>query len=1597
MAILKDVSGDTFAEDTDCDKRLRNLDFVNDTDSGTHKMKRIRSTADVVSEAIQRFDTSVSLSKSGSFSSSANNHKSDLNSSSNNKAAKCLSLVNQQRQRHLSTKKSRKNSSKPGGTSGSASLSSGYTPILPAAPSDIDLYLNSGSNVSPDSGIQSEGPSGLTNASPPQIIQSSSSSGSGSTELVSTTPQQSFQISPGSATTVYQWPAQNGYYSGSIPGDNWAMATTNSGYILNNAGAALIVTPLQPPEVNHTSSEISPPTILPSTASQTSLATSSVPYIHHHPEQAREVRPLKRGRGRPKGSKNKKKKVMMDCETQTIDLESKMSSMSSSPYSVIDEEDQPPPPAMFMGGEDDLASRGGTLKDPPRLEPQIDPPLKLKDKEVIILESEDDDHSTIMFSDGEDDLEDDVSRNETIPELPKEQPPPVLDKVTEIPVKVKKKKKKKYKSENESNSNSNYSSLPSKSKKKRKKRSRERSREHSPPPPVLEPIQVQCEASEFENVSVKISPVVSPAKVSPVISPNALSPNLIVEEQEHHEEISDHPPEKEDTLENEVDPAEPQSPPETEPAKDDVPPGFEKKPVFDAKFRTVIVEEFWKKKKSKKCQQVQIPPQPPLVPKKQLESSSQPKINTKAAVKEIVNIPLMTSSTTPSTRTMLAVLKSTNVRSKPGRKKKGKSATSSVLTKKKLDEASSSNTSDRDGDSVCSKSPAFSPRSVASSTDENESKKKKSKNMKQSLIELGWRSKHKNVVDPIFLGQLEELLQEMASVQIDSQMSKDIWPDRPSSSMPSIFRKRKIILANTSKATFDKKKGRSKKNDKEAEHRLPLKKRQLHHQQNDEDCSVSVSSKKSVGTSEKKSNSGRSSRKSSIDDQKKVNGMTPKEARKQNFTALITDNKKQNNTEGAKKSNCVKSIPEVPSDGKRSQSATTSESQDGKKSNTLNESKRSSLQTTSSLPKKSSSAISDTLSKKQKLPASTDMPSEKYLAPSTGRSPIKAISIVDTIAACVDKYTSNNGKQCKKDFSQPLSVVTSEPKIHSSSDAVKSIGSPRKRHLLKMQNQGDLAPPTLEKVEGNRAPSNVKNHASHRQTEETKRPSSPPKLSRFDEKPSETLTSPISEDDTPRPNIYKPKVSDISEDDASDLDKAISPKPVVPCIPRILKQSNKNALMNCSVRVKKLASPKVYPEVPKLNEFKKSEKSQGKKSEQEHGRDSNPSVSKVIEKSTSEVIEKPLNKVPEKSTQKIDKKRSSIKEDEKASKQEAKKKSFKDSVAIKSNKDAKECQEQPQITEAMESPKIPEQSTAVEQSSASEHKVKEKKKKKRRANKTGFPVIKKKKKSSTVDESKAGPKPKIAKKIDKNNKQLPIRASARIIAEKIQSDSDSRPSSRNENIKRSNCPIAEEQEQSPVLPLKRSNCSINEEPEQSPILPSKRSKLYDDVDESIDCMAVLPLNGMTEEDSTLSQTDQYAPQNTGKKRRKGLHLEKKNYLIAGLFSNFYKEDQTKPLAPPIPITKVIYDADEHIHGLLPKPYYCGRQLRQQKEDFALPYDLFWQHMNKQLPGRDIAPTWNYKKIKTNVYYDVAKPMSKGFDMQACPCSLPSNSQQGNII
>lgn len=62
---------------------------------------------------------------------------------------------------------------------------------------------------------------------------------------------------------------------------------------------------------------------------------------------------------------------------------------------------------------------------------------------------------------------------------------------------------------------------------------------------------------------------------------------------------------------------------------------------------------------------------------------------------------------------------------------------------------------------------------------------------------------------------------------------------------------------------------------------------------------------------------------------------------------------------------------------------------------------------------------------------------------------------------------------------------------------------------------------------------------------------------------------------------------------------------------------------------------------------------------------------------------------------------------------------------------------------------------------------------------------------------------------------------------------------------------------------------------------------------------------------------------------------------------------------------------------------CEKYFRRTVQDFELPYDLWYAHQNEKLPGRNSVPSWNFKKLRTNIYGDVrANPST---DQQPCSC------------
>ncbi|KAH8373440.1 hypothetical protein KR009_006870 [Drosophila setifemur] len=117
---------------------------------------------------------------------------------------------------------------------------------------------------------------------------------------------------------------------------------------------------------------------------------------------------------------------------------------------------------------------------------------------------------------------------------------------------------------------------------------------------------------------------------------------------------------------------------------------------------------------------------------------------------------------------------------------------------------------------------------------------------------------------------------------------------------------------------------------------------------------------------------------------------------------------------------------------------------------------------------------------------------------------------------------------------------------------------------------------------------------------------------------------------------------------------------------------------------------------------------------------------------------------------------------------------------------------------------------------------------------------------------------------------------------------------------------------------------------------------------------------------------------------KKLSKVKKTYLVAGLFSNHYKQSL---MPPPAKVNKKA-TAEEHQMtpgSLLPPPPYCEKYLRRNEIDFELPYDIWWAYKNSKLPTRHVVPSWNYRKIRTNVYAESVRPNLAGFDHPTCNC------------
>lgn len=179
---------------------------------------------------------------------------------------------------------------------------------------------------------------------------------------------------------------------------------------------------------------------------------------------------------------------------------------------------------------------------------------------------------------------------------------------------------------------------------------------------------------------------------------------------------------------------------------------------------------------------------------------------------------------------------------------------------------------------------------------------------------------------------------------------------------------------------------------------------------------------------------------------------------------------------------------------------------------------------------------------------------------------------------------------------------------------------------------------------------------------------------------------------------------------------------------------------------------------------------------------------------------------------------------------------------------------------------------------------------------------------------------------------------------------------------------------------------------------AKRAKLMPSKDDDDDGLLPEPTSS---EAPSGDESNPILPLPTNKSlqpKKRRMSTVRKRYLPAGLLSNYFKESpesSSSAISVSTDRTKLLtYEPEEHEHGLLPPPFYCERILRRTKRDFQLPFDVWWLHQQGKLPDRDnLVPSWNYRKIRSNVYYDVKPPFTN--DAEACNCTLPQPEDEGS--
>lgn len=117
-------------------------------------------------------------------------------------------------------------------------------------------------------------------------------------------------------------------------------------------------------------------------------------------------------------------------------------------------------------------------------------------------------------------------------------------------------------------------------------------------------------------------------------------------------------------------------------------------------------------------------------------------------------------------------------------------------------------------------------------------------------------------------------------------------------------------------------------------------------------------------------------------------------------------------------------------------------------------------------------------------------------------------------------------------------------------------------------------------------------------------------------------------------------------------------------------------------------------------------------------------------------------------------------------------------------------------------------------------------------------------------------------------------------------------------------------------------------------------------------------------------SDKLIPANDSKKSHA---KRKKKYLVAGLFSNYYKTGKNGT-------DKNTNDDGSTCISLAAMPFF-DKYMLETESDFTLPYDLWYAHDHDKLYKNH---SWNYKRIRKNVYADSVKP-TRPRDTPQCCC------------